>query len=656
MKITNYLFLFTIIFFFKQFITAQDYSHEFGVITDYEKEMKTYDKDTTAEAVVIYDIGESSFYSTSKEININYKRRTKIKVLKESYINNAEFYFFLYKKNRKNEGITEFEANTYNIDKGELIKTSLNIEYLYKEAINEYWDKVIFAMPNIKVGSIIEYKYQTITPSSSNIKDWLFQASIPTIHSEYTAKMIPFYEYKIRLQGATKLDKTNIYEEDGPFLFIWDVPYKDHIYQYIMKDIPAFKDESFMSSPLNYIIKLDFQLSKINKHGGGTTEILSSWESLIKKLEKGKVYGLYIFNSKNNFKKIATKNNLSAKNGIDRTDYIINYLKTNFIWNGLNNMNTSKTLKSFLKEKTGNSAQFNLYLIGALKAVDIEVYPVIISTRGNGKIVREYPFLKPFNYVLAYANIDNTWKLLDATDIFCPNDKIPEDCINDIGLVINKAEIKWIRVTRQDVSIIQNSIQSQVSSDLDSLNGSFTISSNGYSAMKLRKQFKNKTEDIEEYISSDNYEITSPVTTENYDDVDKDYIMKYDISCLSDNIQNKILIHPFFHDPMQDNPFKEQSRKYPIDMVYPKSTTYTNEIKLPDNCMVEKLPDNFFFNNDLFLLQYTASEKNGLINVKAAYQFKKSIYEPEEYSDIKSYYDMIIKYFNQTIVLSEKTK
>ena len=44
-----------------QLTVAQNYSHEFGKTDKAVLELQRYEKDTTAEAVVIYDIGESSF-------------------------------------------------------------------------------------------------------------------------------------------------------------------------------------------------------------------------------------------------------------------------------------------------------------------------------------------------------------------------------------------------------------------------------------------------------------------------------------------------------------------------------------------------------------------------------------------------------------------
>ncbi len=641
--------------FFLQNIYAQNFSHKFGEITDFEKQMTSYSKDTTAEAVIIYDSGESGFFRNGEGFELYFKRHKKIKVLKESYINNANFSIPIYKGNRGKEELISFKATTYNIKNGQLIRKSLSKGQLFTETINKYWDNLKFAMPDVQVGSIIEFEYEISSPYKFMLQDWEFQSSIPTIFSEYTVKMIPFYAYQMSLQGANKFDIRNSFEEKGLKKQYHAVQYRDMVHYFAMRDIPAFKDESFITSRDNYIVKLDFQLSQIHQYGGGTINILSTWKELVKDLEKDEDFGAYVKKSKNKFKKIAETNNILSKDDTEKMNFTINYIKQNFNWNNYNGLYAQKKIKTFLKEKTGSASQINLFLVGALKAAEIEAYPVIISTRSNGKIIRTYPFLDPFNYVLAYANINGKWKLLDATDTYCPNNKIPIKCINDIGLIINKKEdVKWIKIQRHEVALIQTKITSKLSNDLDTLIGNFEVVSKGYSAMSLRKKFRNKIEKLEKQLEEDGLELLDSISTENYDDVDKPYIIKHKSSCLTENIAGKVFIHPFFNDVMQDNPLKQKTRTYPIDMVYPKSQTYINEMQVPDNYKVEKLPKDYFFNSSLFLIQYKCEEKDGIIKTIATYQFKKAVYPPEDYSKIKHYFNLIIEKFNQKIVLVKK--
>ena len=64
-----------------------------------------------------------------------------------------------------------------------------------------------------------------------------------------------------------------------------------------MKDVPAFKSESYITSMNDYIIKVIFQLSKINYTTGGSKEIISTWPDLVKELNNNSDFGRFVAKS-----------------------------------------------------------------------------------------------------------------------------------------------------------------------------------------------------------------------------------------------------------------------------------------------------------------------------------------------------------------------
>ncbi len=637
---------------FNNSLVSQNYSNEYGAITQDEITMTSYPNDTTAEAVKIYDIGETGFYYVDYSFDMYFKRKTKIKVLKDSYIDNAYLLIPIYKGNAGLEKLHNIEITTYNHEKNMIVKTQLDKEQIYDETVNENWILKRIAYPGVKKGSVIEIKYEIISPYKFLLRDWEFQSDIPIIYSKYITKMIPFYEYTYRFQGADKFDEYSKYQEKGYGVQAMGKDFNIMIYEFAMKNVPAFKDESFLSTVKDYIIKLDFQLSKIYHLDGSSIRILSTWEEVVKDLLKDERFGLYIKKAENDFSKIVKENNLLAKSEPERIEFALNYVKQNFSTDNYTGKYSNKTINEFLKEKKGNKGAVNLYLIGALQALEIKVFPLISSTRDNGKIVLEYPFVEPFNYVSAYVQLNDKPMVLDATDLFCPNNLLPLEVINDLGLIVRKEDVKWINLAQiQVLSLIQNEYKATLSENADTIFGSCVTTSNNYSAMKFRKQFENKLEKIEKDIVSGNIELFDSVKTENYNDVSKPYIIKYGIFQTNNRIQNKIFIDPFFNEPLKENPLKAEERKYPVDMIYPKTVTYKTELEIPDHYRVEQLPEAFNINTDLFMLNYLATDNNGIITVNASYQFKKSVYLPEDYSKIKRYFGLIIKYLNQKIVI-----
>src|SRR5690606_16266787 len=72
------------------------------------------------------------------------------------------------------------------------------------------------------------------------------------------------------------------------------IEFQDLIYTYVLKDIPAFKDEAYLSSINNYIIKMDFQLAKFHSPRGQSSDVISTWTALNETLLKHERFGKYI--------------------------------------------------------------------------------------------------------------------------------------------------------------------------------------------------------------------------------------------------------------------------------------------------------------------------------------------------------------------------
>ena len=95
---------------------AMQFSHNFGEVTSVDINMKSYPKDTTASAVVIYDIGKTEFVFNSERTayDIVFKRRKRIKIFKKSGFGYAEVEIPFYKDGDKLEKILDISAFTIN--------------------------------------------------------------------------------------------------------------------------------------------------------------------------------------------------------------------------------------------------------------------------------------------------------------------------------------------------------------------------------------------------------------------------------------------------------------------------------------------------------------------------------------------------------------
>lgn len=635
-------------------VQAQNFSKEYGKVGRDDIELKQYAKDTEAEALVLFDIGKSYFANSEAGFDVIFERTTRIKVLSEAGIKWANVEIPFYQEGGVYEKIYEIEASTYNFENGFLNKTKLDVSQCYDEKLNQYWILKKFAMPNVKEGSIIEYKYKIRSQYVFNLRDWEFQSKIPTVYSKYQVSMIPYYEYSYLLQGRNKFDEQKSYEKMRETIGsgYQTTIVKDMVHNYVMKDLPAFRDEEFITSINDYIVKIDFQLAKINFRTGGSKNIRTTWAGLIKDLNKHNDFGRYVKKSKKMAIKLIDIAEITAKPPKERFDFVVDYVKNNFEWNGYSGKYASKTLGKFVKEKHGNCADINLFTIGMLNAVGIEAYPVLSSTRSNGKIKYDYPYSHFFNYVLIFAKVDAQSVLSDATDPLNSNRQIPVRCINEKGLLIEKDKENWIklnaiRLSEEQLFFTINPAEEEIKT---SVMGNIT----GYLGLHYRKYYGENKQKIKKELAEKSYTVLiEDIGIKNHSKKNKPYFIAYKASTKTENINGKLYISPFLKEVATENPFKQKTRRYSIDMVYPTKETYTSTITIPQGYQIDYLPSSDAIKNNLFDLNYSVTKDNKNVKISFSYSFKQSIYSAGDYSKLKSYFDRIIKIGSEKIVFKK---
>ena len=328
---------------------------------------------------------------------------------------------------------SDIQAKSYNFEDGQLKIVTIGESECHIEKINENWSRKKFAIPNVRAGTVIDYTYTINSDYMLNLPDWEFQWQIPVLNSRYTIGMIPFYEYQFLLQGANEFDEYNSIKSTGLEREFFGVKFTDMIYTFGMKNLPSFKDESYITSASDYIIKLDFQLSKINYPNGGQVDVLTTWPLLIKDMMVDPDFGKFAIAARKQAKNLIPVSRLILLPEQQRLDSVVNFVKTNFQWNESYGLHVRQKMKEILTKRRASSSEINLLTVGLLNAVGIKADPVILSTRNNGKVKRSYPFLNSFNNTIAVATVDSNQVLIDATDLLLPNNRIPTSCLNEIG-------------------------------------------------------------------------------------------------------------------------------------------------------------------------------------------------------------------------------
>ncbi len=647
------------------FAFAQQVNLEFGKVTKEELEMNAYELDPSAEAVVLYDKGESYFFDTNDGYDIRFTRHKRIKILTNEGFEFAEIGIpFYVDGSGRTEEVKVIEAYTFNEENGSISRTTLDPSTVYEEKLSEKWRQKKFVFPNVQVGSVLDLRIVFETPFHFNLPDWTFQDKIPTVYSEYVAKMIPFYEYVFLAQGISAFDYQN--SELSEEKRIWGTinetlgknygtgfEYQDYVHTYVLKDIPALKDESFISSVNDYIIKMDFQLAKFNSLQGSTREIMSTWPKLNEALLSHENFGKYIKSCSKYAKTILSENPEIAVLPLqERSIALVKYVREKFTWNDYNSKYASQSAKDFYTKKTGNAADINLFLIALLREADVSAEPIILSTRSHGKIPNDYPFDHFTNYVVVLVNTDSPF-LTDATEDQLTYNRLPTRCLNEKGLLVNKEDpVGWVNINGGVPSLEKSKLAITIDTEELIANATVTVLSTEYDAYKYRSYYEDDSTSIAEAFSEKVGNINR-LMTRNYKDATKPYTIGLQTAYDFEVIGESIAIKPFFNLCYTKNPLTQKARNYPLDFIYPFTEVFESTLTIPEGFKVSSMPESYTLSNTLVDVYLKYEIIDNVIKIDGSYQFKEAQIHQQYYSRVKSYFNIIVEKFNEQIVLEK---
>ncbi|MBS1510653.1 MAG: DUF3857 and transglutaminase domain-containing protein [Bacteroidetes bacterium] len=620
---------------------AQDFP-DFGTATPDEKDMKEcpFDKDAAA----VYLMREAiSLPDDDARLITSY--HVKIKILKDKGLDEANITIPYYRKDDF-ENIENLDAITINTDEnGQTNTEKVSKKAVYKKDYNERLGLVTFTFPNVKVGSIIEYRYKSYMKNYSGLHDWEFQMELPVITSKYTLTVAPHLEFSYSVRKR----------QDFPIVI---KPDKDAARLYFeMNSLPGLDKEPYMDAREDYVQKAVFQLTAYN-NGYGKSTYMSNWDEVIKNMLEDKDFGSQI---NKNIPGTSSFTDEVRKMAADEVKMkaVYNYVRKNMSWNDLYSKWATDGVKSAWEKKSGTSGEVNLVLINLLKEVGLEVYPVLVSERFHGRVNPDIPFIDQFNAVFACVMIKGTKYFLDATDTYTPANMTPNDILNTTALVVNKKKGGLINITNDSLQY-NDFISTSGKVDAEgTLSGEAYVKNSGYARIERISLYKRKGK--EKYI--DQLYQKNGVTIADFEmqNVDNDSLpaeQKFNFKTSLSSSGDYLYVPLNMFTGFDNNPFLSKERFSNVNFGYKRNISLHAYIELPANYVIDALPKAVRMvtpDKDIEFVRTAEFDKgtNSLI-LSLTFDFKKSLYEYEEYPVLREVYKRIFEYLKEPVVLKKK--
>jgi len=653
-------------------ITTLAQNYDFGKVSKEELEEKLNPLDTSANATYLYKNRRTYIkYDQNEGFQLVTDIHERIKIYKQEAFDYATSEVKLYKSGSDEEKISGLKATTYNWVSGKIEETKLEKDGIFKTEVSKYYNETKFTMPNIKEGSVVEYKYTIISPFYWNVDDFVFQHAIPVKKVEASFETPEYFNFKLNTKGylvvtpkvETKNDKitfTNKERSGGGWEAVStsysssNLDFIKTITSYNLSDIPALKDEPFVNNITNYRSAIQYELSFTKFPQSPIKYYSTTWEDVVKTIYESSSFGDEL-NKTGYFEDDVNALISTVSDPMIKASLIFNLVKTKIKWNDYIGKYTDVGVKKAYKDQVGNVAEINLMLTAMLRYAGLNANPVLVSTRQNG--IPLFPTLEGYNYVISGIETEQGVILLDASNKYSMPNVLPSRVLNWEGRIIRKNK------SSATISLYPNQLSKSTITMMANLDGNGNLAGNyratktNHDAMLYRENYlesdksqfledlenKYKGMEISDYEVKNDSDLSEPIT-ESY---------KFSLESQADIIGDKLYFSPLFFFKTNDNPFKLEKREFPVDFGSPSEIAYRILINLPEGYKIESMPQPtvVIMPDNLAEFKYNVSGNEKSIQVVISSKMNTPIISPMYYDSLKEYFNKFIEKEAEQIVL-----
>jgi hypothetical protein len=629
----------------------------YGKIDKSDLQLKECEFDKGAEAYNLISYGDVHYTVVGENFNIITERRTRIKILKEKGLDEANIKIKFYSK-LNFESINSISGLTYNLDNsGDVVITKLEKSSIYTKKIDNQYSEVSFSLPNVKVGSVIEFKYTDIKKSIAALDDWYFQDDIPTRISEYNILVPSIFRFTTQLLAYQQVEQKQDVKAENAFYGNNRLSYNSVAKTYIIRNVPAIKEEPFMGAPKDYLQRVIFQLSQIEYGDGDVRDVRSTWPKLAHDLLDDEDFGLQLK------KNIPHTNELddslkNVKDDYQKMKIIYDYVQRNMNWNGKETIYSLGGIKSAWDKKSGSNAEINLILINLMKYAGLKAYPMLVSTKDHGEVNILYPFLEQFNSTMAFVTIGEKDYTLNAADKYNPAYLVPYDVLNTKGFLVDENNSTWVNLFNdKDAAKNMVSFFAEITAQ-DSMKGNATIYSYDYSKnINMKKWVEDKSSFRNSYTQSypglkiENLEVSGQ--SEDAKPLTQKFSFAMPVKSSGD--YEYFTINLF--QGWEKNPFIADRRSTDIEFNFKQSFTVAGKVFIPDNYQFDELPKSLKMimpDSSIVLSRLLQADGNSL-DFRITLDFLNSSYTAKDYPLFQEFYKKLFSTLNEQIVIKKKS-
>jgi len=620
--------------------TAQ--STDWLPLTQADRQFKDVPGNPGAAAALLYHADSITYVSDSDQNEFLYNR---IKVLTEGGKSQGDVEIPL----RPWTKIQDLQARTIQPDGSVSELTSAPFEKVVVKGRNVRMLALTFALPNVTVGSIIEYKYR-LQSSWIQSDRWELEHDLYTVKEHFLFKHTgPFRMSFVVSSGSQAKPVTN-----------------NDTYELELNNVPPFQPEEQMPPAENYKAAVRFFW---NTKGG--------WRSFW--YDEARHWSLEANNFIGDYREVRAVAAEAIGTTTDPDEKIRRlYARAQEIRNlqwerertkqevKKEHLKENNSVVDVLKHGHGGDWDITALFVALARAAGFDASMILVASREHRFFVTEYLKSQQYNSPIAGVTVNGKNLLLEPATRFCPFVSIRWVNTGTSALKLSKNDWNFISMptTGPDRAVTLRSTRATLDSE-GSLHGHITITYQGSDALERqllalgtdeagRKQILEY--DVKSWLppqssatlkSSQGWQQTGgPVIAD----------FEVDIPGYATRAGDRLLLPSTLFPVKNKETFERPSRKYPVYFRYAYSEVDLTVISVPDGYTVESLPGQE--DADTLFGTYKKSSKtvDQQIITSRSLTVKTPLVEPEGYAALKAYFAQVQTSDENVLVLSSSSR
>jgi hypothetical protein len=527
----------------------------------------------------------------------------------------------------------------------------------------------VFSLPDVEVGSIIEYRYKNRIPDNYfEAPQWYIQSDLYTRKAHYIWK--PTNEQLISSDDEGKLTNaiswTHILPPGTELKQSRRPPSgfdaNRYTFELNVHDVPPSPSEEFMPPISSLTYRVLFYYSPYStseeywknegKHwaklrdkfigpgssvGAAVQQLISPADTQDQKLRK--LYAAVMQLENTDF----TREHTSAEVKAEGFKEVHN---TDDIWN----------------HKRGSSDQLTELFVAMARAAGMKAYVMAVSNRDRHLFFKTFPSFAQFDDYIAILNVDGNEQFFDPGSRYCPYQHLAwkHTMVQGLRQTDDGSEIVGTPPEPYTYSRTQRSADLAID-EHGAVTGTISVTYTGDAAINWRQHsltgdatsLERELHDSVNQLLPQGMEV-KVTSIEKLADYEQPLTVNFAVNGTLGSFTGKRILMPGdVFESNSRNTFPHEKRDIPVYFSYPHKMQDAVRIKFPASLNVESLPTSEKIPFQHFALySMTTSSTPASVTVLRNYSLGKIIFLPKEYADLRTFYSKMETKDQESVVLT----